>query len=155
MTGHIFASTLVRDGEDYQTNVWSLAHGWYQRQNTRMPFSCWDFSSWNISCPGGTTLISKGSCGHCREDSGSTHALHDGRPGRKHPAAPLGNHYGLHLERNFSFRSLFPGTDKSFEMQFALPELQQGTTGSMFCSMLRVASKTRNCSVAPHPYQSS
>lgn len=128
--------------------VWLMAG---TRQNIRIPLSCWDFSSWNATCPGGTTLISKRSCGHFRKDSGSTRAVHDGRPGSKHPAVSLHNHYGIHLETNLSFRSLFPSTNKSFEMQFALPGLQQGTRGSMFCSMLRVASKTRSRSVAPHP----
>lgn len=145
----------MRDGGDCQTNAWSLAHGWYQGQNIRMPLSCWDFSSWNVTCPGGTTLISKGHRGHCREDSGSTHALHDGRPGSKDLADPLDNHYRIHLEANFSFRSLFPTTDKSFKMQFALSGLQQGTRGTMFCSMLRVASRRGSHSVAPHSCQSS
>lgn len=92
-------------------------------QNIRMPLSCWDFSSWNVTCPGGTTLISKGSCGHCKEDPGSTHASHDGRPGSRNTAVPLHNHYGIHLETKFFFVSLFPSTDQSFKMQFALPGL--------------------------------
>lgn len=48
------------------------------------------------------------------------HALHDGRPGSRHPAVPLDKHYGIHLETKFFFGSLFPSTDKSFKMQFAL-----------------------------------
>lgn len=119
----------MRDGEDFQTNVWRLAHGWYQGQNIRMPLGCWDFSSWNVTCPGCATLISKGSCGHCMENFGSTHALHDGRPGSRHPEVPLDNHYRIHLETNFSFRTLFPGTDRSFKMPFALPGVQQRCKG--------------------------
>jgi len=101
-------------------------------------------SSWEVTWPGGTLIHHTGilrslSAGKTPALSRTYTCLHDSGAASRHPVVPLDNHYEIHSELNFFFRSLHPGAENSFEMQSALPGSQKGTRGSTPCSKGRSA----------------